>query len=353
MPLEIVRNDITNMQVDAVVNSANPRPVIGSGVDAAIHKKAGSGLLKARRKIGNIAVGQAAVTPGFNLDAEYVIHTVGPVWRGGMYGEAEQLADCCRSALARALELGCDSIAFPLLSTGNYGFPRDLALKIVRRELASFLQKHELQIYLVVFDRESFVLSEKLFQSVFSYIDENYVNENYVNKNHIDRNYEEPMPQAPSASSAPSMSGASRPHSGSSQIRIPDFLRKKKKPETLEEVLDTLDAGFSETLLTLIDRTGKKDSEVYKKANVDRKLFSKIRNNPSYQPSKTTALAFAFALELNLEETRDFIGRAGFALSHSSKLDLIVEFFLEHENYDIFELNEVLFKFDQPLIGAQ
>lgn len=383
MPLEIVRNDITNMQVDAVVNSANPRPVIGSGVDAAIHKKAGSGLLKARRKIGNIAVGQAAVTPGFNLDAEYVIHTVGPVWRGGMYGEAEQLAGCCRSALARALELGCDSIAFPLLSTGNYGFPRDLALKIVRRELASFLQKHELQIYLVVYDRESFVLSEKLFQSAFSYIDENYVNENHVNENYIDRDYEEPMfqaprscqkdpmfqvPKAPSvshapsvphapsmphASSAPSMSGASRPHSGSSQIRIPDFLRKKKKPETLEEILDTLDAGFSETLLTLIDRTGKKDSEVYKKANVDRKLFSKIRNNPSYQPSKTTALAFAFALELNLEETRDFIGRAGFALSHSSKLDLIVEFFLEHENYDIFELNEVLFKFDQPLIGAQ
>lgn len=124
------------------------------------------------------------------------------------------------------------------------------------------------------------------------------------------------------------------------------------KSAALEDLLKKTDAGFSETLLRLIDRAGKKDSEVYKRANIDRKLFSKIRSNPSYRPSKSTALALAFALELDLSETRDLIGRAGYSLTHANRGDIIVEYFIVNKNYDIFALNETLFAFDQPLLGG-
>lgn len=348
MPFEIVRNDIVNMQVDAVVNTANPEPVIGTGVDSAIHKKAGRELLAARKKIGCIDFGDAAITPGFGLNAKFVIHTVGPIWVDGNHQEERILSSCYRKSLALAKENGCESIAFPLIATGNYGFPKPLALQIAVREISAFLLENDMQIYLVVFGKESFELSEKLFKSVSSYIDENYISEKIFDEY------------------------------GSESVRgsrlEPRRLKEKLKfnrqiqADNCEEIcassaipqssddwknrLENLDAGFSETLLRLIDRTGKKDSEIYKKANVDRKLFSKIRNNMDYKPSKTTALAFAFALELDIDETRDFIARAGFALSHSSKFDVIVEYFLVNRNYDIYELNEVLFAFDQPLIGA-
>ena len=177
MSFEIVRNDITNMRVDAIVNTANPRPVIGSGVDALIHAKAGPRLLQARQRIGRIGAGHAAITPGYDLVAEFVIHTVGPVWRGGFFGEEKLLRSCYDSALKLALEQGCGSVAFPLISTGNYGFPKDKALQIAISAFSSFLMEHEMRIYLVVFDRTSFILSEKLFRDVASYIDENYVAE--------------------------------------------------------------------------------------------------------------------------------------------------------------------------------
>lgn len=356
MPFEIVRNDIVNMQVDAVVNTANPNPVIGSGVDSGIHKKAGYELLVARQKIGCIDFGAAVITPGFNLDAKYVIHTVGPVWEDGNHGEEQILSSCYRKSLALAKEYGCESVAFPLIATGNYGFPKPLALQIAVREISTFLLENEMQIYLVVFGKEVFALSEKLFKSVSSYIDENYIRSKTIDEYGTESVYGSRLETR----------------------RIRERLKHSKRihedicpSQALEECLDmsvgvaipmdsddwgqllkSLDAGFSETLLQLIDRTGKKDSEIYKKANVDRKLFSKIRNNMDYKSSKTTALAFAFALELDVDETKDFIGRAGFALSHSSKFDVIVEYFLVNKNYNVFELNEVLFAFDQPLIGA-
>lgn len=356
MPFEIVRNDIVNMQVDAVVNTANPNPVIGSGVDSGIHKKAGYELLVARQKIGCIDFGDAVITPGFNLDAKYVIHTVGPVWEDGNHGEEQILSSCYRKSLGLAKEHGCESIAFPLIATGNYGFPKPLALQIAVREIGTFLLENEMQIYLVVFGKEAFALSEKLFKSVSSYIDENYIRSKTIDEY-----------------------GSESVHGSRLETRLirerleqsnrihEDICPSQALEECLEisvgtaiptdsdgwdQLLKSLDAGFSETLLQLIDRTGKKDSEIYKKANVDRKLFSKIRNNMEYKPSKTTALAFAFALELDVDETKDFIGRAGFALSHSSKFDVIVEYFLANRNYNVFELNEVLFAFDQPLIGA-
>lgn len=356
MPFEIVRNDIVNMQVDVVVNTANPNPVIGSGVDSGIHKKAGHELLLARQKIGYIDFGDVVITPGFGLDAKYVIHTVGPIWEDGNHGEEQILSSCYRKSLALAKEYECESIAFPLIATGNYGFPKPLALKIAVREISTFLLENEMQIYLVVFGKEAFALSEKLFKSVCSYIDENYIRSKTSDEYGTGRVY------------------GSRFETRRIRERLNRNLRIHEdvcSSQTLEECYDmsvgaavsmdsddwgqllkNLDAGFSETLLQLIDRTGKKDSEIYKKANVDRKLFSKIRNNLDYKPSKTTALAFAFALELDVDETKDFIGRAGFALSHSSKFDVIVEYFLVNRNYNVFELNEVLFAFDQPLIGA-
>lgn len=328
MPFEIVRNDIVNMQVDAVVNTADPNPVIGSGVDSGIHKKAGHELLVARKKIGCIEFGDAVITPGFGLDARYVIHTAGPVWEDGNHGEEQILTSCYRKSLSLAKEHECGSIAFPLMATDNYGFPKPLALQIAVREISTFLLENEMQIYLVVFGKEAFALSEKLFKSVSSYIDENYLRSNRIHEDICPARALEHCRHMSVGTAVPMNS------------------------DDWGQLLKDLDAGFSETLLQLIDRTGKKDSEIYKKANVDRRLFSKIRNNMDYKPSKTTALAFAFALELDIDETKDFIGRAGFALSHSSKFDVIVEYFLVNRNYNVFELNEVLFAFDQPLIGA-
>ena len=329
MPFEIVRNDIVNMKVDAIVNTANPRPIIGAGTDKAVHDKAGARLLLARKEIGDIAIGTSKITPAFDLNARYVIHTVGPIWRDGRSGEEELLASCFRSSLGIAKKKSCESIAFPLISTGSYGFPKPLALQIAVREISSFLMENEMQVYLVVFEKQSFELSEKLFKSVSSYIDENYVSEkiNAEYKMSNLRSYEllfeaSDTPRYGTICSNPNLDG----------------------------MLENLDKGFSETLLDLIDRTGKKDSEIYKRANVDRKLFSKIRNNADYRPSKTTAIAFAIALELNMDETNDLLSKAGFALSQSSKFDVIVRYFIENKKYDIFELNSVLFEFDQPLI---
>lgn len=338
MPFEIVRNDIVNMQVDAVVNTANPNPVIGSGVDSGIHKKAGHELLVARQKIGCIDFGDAAITPGFDLDARYVIHTVGPVWEDGSHREEQILSSCYRNSLTLAKEHECESIAFPLIATGNYGFPKPLALQIAVREISTFLLENEMQVYLVVFGKEAFALSEKLFKSVNSYIDENYIRSKKLDEYGTESMYGSRLEtrRIREQECADMSVGAAIPMDS----------------DDWGQLINDLDAGFSETLLQLIDRTGKKDSEIYKKANVDRKLFSKIRNNMDYRPSKTTALAFAFALELDVDETKDFISRAGFALSHSSKFDVIVEYFLVNRNYNVFELNEVLFAFDQPLIGA-
>lgn len=329
MPFEIVRNDIVNMKVDAIVNTANPRPIIGAGTDKAVHDKAGARLLLARKEIGNIAVGEAAITPAFDLDANYVIHTAGPIWKDGRSGEEKLLASCFRNSLGIAKKKSCESIAFPLISTGSYGFPKPLALQIAVREISSFLMENEMQVYLVVFEKQSFELSEKLFKSVSSYIDENYVSEK------INAEYK--------------MSNLRSYELLFEASDTPRYGTICNNPN-LDGMLENLDKGFSETLLALIDRTGKKDSEIYKRANVDRKLFSKIRNNVNYKPSKTTAIAFAIALELNMDETNDLLSKAGFALSQSSKFDVIVRYFIENKKYDIFELNSILFEFDQPLI---
>ena len=342
MPFAIVRNDITQMQVDAIVNTANPRPVIGAGTDAMIHEKAGPGLLAARQKIGNIPVGGAAVTPAFDLQAKYVIHTVGPVWRGGFFGEKKQLRSCYDSALTLALERGCESVAFPLIASGNYGFPKEKALQIAIAAFSEFLLEHEMQIYLVVFDRTAFRLSEKLVANVASYIDENYVQ---TCEQAVFRGPAAPNRRRRDVEISRSMEETAQPCYACAPMAA-------SKDISLEDMLKQTDAGFSETLLKLIDKTGKKDSEVYKKANLSKQHFSKIRNNPDYKPTKPTAIALALALELDLEQTRDLIGRAGYALTNSSKFDVIIRYFIEQGNYNVVEINLTLYEFDQTLLGA-
>ena len=340
MPLEIVRNDITKMQVDAIVNTANPRPIVGGGVDRAIHKVAGTELLDARKKIGDIATGKAAITSAFNLHARFVIHTVGPVWQDGEHGERELLSNCYDNSLQLAAENGCGSIAFPLISAGVFGCPSEVAIAVATQAIREFLTDHDMDVYLVIFDHKAFKISSSLFDDVQSFIDERYIEELLDEEYRGDyrdrrRNFET----------------AGQPPAEDAYIDIPMWMSKPKE-RSLEDLLNEVDDTFSEALLRLIDAKGKTDPEVYKKANVDRKLFSKIRNNPAYKPSKSTALAFAVALELNLDETKDFIGRAGYALSHSSKTDIIVEYFIQRSEFDIITINETLFAFEQPLLGC-
>lgn len=344
MPFEIIRNDITNMCVDAIVNTANPNPVVGAGTDTAIHKKAGPQLLLARQKIGNIPCGSAAITPAFHLNAKYVIHTVGPVWQGGDYSEAETLRSCYDSALTLALKYRCDSIAFPLISTGNYGFPKDKALQIAISAFSAFLLEHEMLIYLVVFDHTAYKLSEKLFHGVASYIDDHFVNTYQQASAEFDlypsRRQESPsvakqIPHRPKPLTSYPPSAAKKPFIGD----LGSFLKKK-------------DTGFVDELLHLIQKSGLKNSTVYKRANMSKQHFSKLINNPNAVPTKATAIALALALELDLQQTQQLIGRAGYTLTQSSIFDLIIQYYIEQKNYNIIEINIALYEFDQSLLGS-
>ena len=330
MPLEIVRNDITKMSVDAIVNAAKESLLGGGGVDGCIHRAAGPELLQECRTLGGCRTGEAKITGAYRLPCKYVIHTVGPVWNGGKYGEREQLASCYRTSLALAKEHCCETVAFPLISSGIFGYPKDQALRVAVDTIGEFLLHNDMTVYIVIFSRTAYQISSKLFADIAEYVDDHYVDA------HTDSQRERLRRMSVLESRTLSADAAAAPMAVGG----------------LDSLLAHLDAGFSETLLKLIDRSGKKDAEVYKKANVDRKLFSKIRNNPDYKPSKATAIAFAIALELSLPETRDLIARAGYALSPSSKFDVIIEYFIMQRDYDIFKINEVLFAFDQSLLGV-
>ena len=329
MPLIIVRNDITKMSVDAIVNAANETLLGGGGVDGCIHRAAGPELLQECRTLGGCKTGDAKITKAYRLPCQYVIHTGGPVWNGGSHGERELLVSCYRTSLALAKEHGCETVAFPLISSGIFGYPKDQALRVAVDTIGEFLLHNDMTVYIVIFSRTAYQISRKLFADIAEYVDDHYVDahtdsqrERLRRRGVVESRMLTAYEDAPVAASG------------------------------LDEALAHLDAGFSETLLKIIDRSGKKDAEVYKKANVDRKLFSKICNNPDYKPSKPTAIAFAIALELNLDETRDLVARAGYALSASSKFDVIIEYFIRQKKYDIFEINEALFAFDQSLLGA-
>lgn len=408
MALQIIRNNIINVEADAIVNTANPEVGVGRGVDQAIYEAAGwEKLLEAREKIGELLPGEAAWTPAFDLHAKYIIHTVGPAWRGGGFGERETVAQCYRRSLTLAAELCCESIAFPLIATGTYGFPKDEALRIAMSEISSFLLSNEMEVLLVVYDKESFEVSGKLFSDIKSFIGDREAAYDALFRSYgageafgkglpdsvpearqkrasgrgllnrlkkekktderaertlmeealsIDAEYdllkEEEAPEYDMSFSqipmdAPELSEMSAPSYPKSYA--PAFPSAEM---SLDERLKHLDKTFQQYLFMLIDRRGLSDPDVYNKANIDRKHFSKIRSNVDYTPSKKTALALAIALELNIDETKDLLARAGLALSPSKTFDRIIEYCIETSNYDIYEINCILFKYDQPTLGA-
>lgn len=344
MPLKIIRQDLTLMHCDAVVNPTNESLVGTGGVDGQIHRAAGPALDQACAAIGHCAPGEAVLTPGYDLPARCIIHTVGPVWVDGTQDEANTLARCYRAALSITLEQGFESVAFPIISAGTYGFPKDQALQIALRELGRFLLEHDMMIYLVVFDSGVFQISRQLFQDITEYVDERYVESHQSHRRRewqgsVLLNADMARPSVPMPTSAASMSEAAPPCPKPASIDLRELERE-------------LDESFSQMLLRKIDERGMTDAECYKRANVDRKHFSKIRSDPYYRPSKPTALAFAIALELDLQETEELLRKAGYALSHSYRFDLIIEYFIVHRYYDILKINEALFAFDQALLGA-
>ncbi len=338
MPFRIVRGDITKMECDAIVNAANSSLLGGGGVDGAIHRAAGPQLLEECRTLGGCAPGRAKITGGYRLPARYVIHTVGPIWQGGHRGEEILLRSCYRESLRLGKERGCESIAFPLISSGIYGYPREEALRIAVEEIGAFLLENDMEVTLAVFDRDSFQISRRLLTDIETYIDEAYVEAHTFPRESAQRFADMRTFAAPPFTDALA-EASSAPYTAPQAHSLDDALRE-------------IDESFSEMLLRKIDERGMTDSQCYKKANVDRKLFSKIRNDAGYHPSKTTAIAFAVALELDLRETNELLRKAGFALSRSSKFDIIVEYFIRNRNYNVFEINEALFAFDQSLLGV-
>lgn len=351
MPFYIVRNDITKMKTDAIVNVANPSLLGGGGVDGAIHKAAGPELLKECQKLHGCKTGEAKITKGYSLPSKYIIHTAGPVWNKGKDGEEKKLISCYENSLQLAKEYGCRSIAFPLISSGKYGYPKDKALKTAVNTIRKFLLNNDMDVYLVVFDKKSFQISQKLYADIKAYIDDIYAQDPMISRSLPNHQKDSPLKEEileENLEQEVLWDVFLAPHHPDSSFSAPSFVLS----EELEEALMHIDESFSEMLLRKIDEKGMSDVQCYKKANIDRKLFSKIRSDKMYKPSKTTVIAFALALELSLEEMQEMLAKAGYSLTHSNKFDIIVEYFVKQKNYDVFEINEALFAFDQNLIRA-
>ena len=331
MPLQIVRNDITKMKVDAIVNAANNSLLGGGGVDGCIHRAAGPELLEECKLLNGCETGAAKITKGYQLPCTYVIHAVGPRWIDGSHNEKELLESCYIASLNLAKEYNCKSIAFPLISSGIYGYPKAQALRVAVEQIGKFLLDNEMMVYLVIFDRKTYEIGDKLYSDIKSYIDDQYVDEH---------------------SDSLSLQRARFVGFENTCLREGSVPLSSAEQKSILDWLSDIDESFSEMLLRKIDESGMSDAECYKKANIDRKLFSKIRSDKLYKPSKPTVIAFALALELSLEEMQDMLAKAGFTLSHSSKFDLIIEYFVKLGNYNVYEINEALFAFDQSLIGG-
>lgn len=339
MPFQIIRNDITKVEADVIVNTANPEPVVGDGTDSAIYKAAGNEQLLAERiKIGSIAPGQAAITPAFNLPAKYIVHTVGPIWKDGKQGEFDILRSCYSNSLALAEQVSAKSIAFPLISTGVYGFPRSEALDIALSEIGKFLLIHDMDVILVVFDKESFRISEQLIGEIDEYIDEFGIKKLYANE------YSERSESF----------RRRRSQEQDDEVLSADYspLLPESDDSNLKDFLDNTGETFQQCLLRLIRESGIDEVEIYKKANIDRKLFSAIRCNVNYKPKKKTAVALAIALELDILTMMDLLSRAEIAFSPSNKFDLIISYCVTNGIYDMFKINSILFQYDQPTLGV-
>ena len=345
MPLKIIRQDITKMKVDAIVNTTNEEMVGYSGVDLAVHNAAGPLLDIECKKLAPLGLGSAKITNGYNLDAKHIIHTSGPVWHGGLAGESIILKSCYTESLKLAVEYGCESVAFPLISAGAYGYPKDKVLKFAIQVITEFLFEHELNVYLCVYDRKSYEFSKAVFNEISEFITDDYVEEKTAAFNAEIDSSEEFIPRKAlrferKCDSTPVCASMPAPQSSA-------------KNKSLEEYMKAMDKSFAYKLFDYIDTKGMTDVECYKKANVDKKTFSKIKCNPqTYKPSKQTAVAFAIALELTLDETQDLLASAGLTLSRSFTFDKIIRYFLQKGVYDVFVINEALFEFDQMLLGC-
>ena len=328
MPLTIVRNTLTAMAADAIVNPSDTALSGSGGLDLAIHTAAGPALRAACDAAAPCQTGSAVLTDAFELPCRFIIHTATPRWRGGKEGETVLLRACYESALSLAAAHHFRTVAFPILAAGTNGFPKDLSLRTAIDTLGAFLLRQDMTLFLVVYDKSMYQLSSRLFGEIQSFIDDRYIDEHCLQSRRVPRGlcFEE------MAAALPSQLDAQTP--------------------SLRYLLQHMDESFSEMLLRKIDETGMTDPEFYKKANIDRKLFSKLRAK-NYRPSKTTAVALALALELPWEEFSEFLGKAGYSLSHASKFDIIVEYFVTHGNYNVFEIDEALFAFDQKLIAPQ
>ncbi len=332
MPLKMIREDIVRLPCDAIVNPTNEKLLPGGGTDAAIHKAAGDELFAACAAIGSLVVGEAKATPAFRLPSRYVIHTVGPVWCGGNAGEEQQLRSCYAASLALALDEGLESIAFPLISSGSYGYPKEQVLRVAVSEIERFLAEHDMLVYLVIFDKTAYDIGKSLYDDITAFIDDTYTE-----------------------------SGAPFSQNCSYSFSLPPIPKRRERgqraeersTDSLEYMLEHMDKGFAETLFFYVDQKGLTDVECYKRANVDKKTFSKIKCNKNYKPSKVTAVSFAIALHLSLEETKHLLRTVGMTLSRSHKFDVIIEYFLTTGNYEsIYDVNEVLFRFDQVTLGC-
>lgn len=334
MPLQIIRQDITKMKVDAIVNTTNKKMIGYSGVDKAVHTIAGPEMDAECATLVPLGLGQAKITGGYGLPCKYVIHTSGPVWRGGLIGESAILRSCYVESLKLAVEHGFQTVAFPLISSGAYGYPKDQVLKFAIQTITEFLFYNELTVYLCVFDRESYTFSQKLFDDIQDFIDDALADEDQ-NEDTFLLNCSPKMICCAEIEAPPK----EKPNSAKTKS-LQDYMKENEK-------------SFGEKLFALIDESGMSDVECYKKANVDKKTFSKIKCNlKTYKPSKQTAVAFAIALRLDLDATQDLLASAGMTLSRGIVFDKIIRYFIQNENYDIFEINEALFEFDQTLLGG-
>jgi len=355
MPFNIIRDDITRLETDAIVNAANSKLLAGGGVCGAIFSAAGVGeLQKECDKIGCCSIGEAVITKGYKLKAKYVIHTVGPIYGQDPANEEGQLYSCYKNSLELAKKKKLSSIAFPVISSGIYGYPKTEAIKIATKAIKNFLEDNEMDVFLVVYDRKAFKISEKLFNDVQSYIDEKLVKPaeqtRVIEDGTSIESYNVFAPrQMMSDSCIEERMETSQIYPNASIGSAGTSSLKRKK--TLEDLMNIKVETFSEMLLRMIDEKGMTDVEVYKRANIDRKLFSKIRKK-DYTPKKVTVVALIIALKLNMKEARELLSRAGFAFTQSSKFDVIIQYFIEQQNYDVFEINETLFAFEQQLLGA-
>ena len=357
MPFQLLQGDLVRMHTDAIVNAANPKLSPGGGVCGAIFAAAGMERMTAAcEQLGGCAQGDAVITPGFDLPARYVIHAVGPVWRGGQQGEAEQLAACYQRALALAQAQGLHSVAFPLISAGLYGYPREDAFQVAVRAIGAFLreqgEQEDLEVTLVLWEQEPIPLPQAWRRAL-----------------HAEPAAPvpcEPEPEDPQQQILQGLMAQLRGFQSAGTMRSlvgmpplaprPREARPAPTPDDSDPALHArlrqLEPPFGATVLQLIDQSGRSDVQVYKRANLDRKLFSKLRSDPEYRPSKRTAVALCVALELSLADTQMLLARAGYTLSASSRADQIITYYIEQRNFDLFELNATLFAFHEPHLGA-